>query len=309
MLPDLDSLRLFVRTAELGSLTKAAAANHIAVAAASRRIALLEHLCRAKLLVRTARGVELTPAGEVLRVHAAKVVEDAFGLQAAMTAHAAHKHDTLRLIANTSAVMWFLPGDLATFKAAHPDWQLELSERKSREVVEAVQAGEADLGIFNYGPSTEGLCCHAYRPDRLAVIVPRDHPLRGAEIAFVDILDYDLVGLDRGSALAQLLAEKASALSRAPRLRLEMKSFLSACRMVQSGLGIGLLPMQAVTETAALLDLRAIPLSDAWATRSLWICVRDNGHARPALKALLEHLIPALATRGAARTDMALASH
>jgi len=56
VLPDLVSLALFVRVAETRSITKAAAASHIALAAASRRISLLEHHYGVKLLIRTARG-------------------------------------------------------------------------------------------------------------------------------------------------------------------------------------------------------------------------------------------------------------
>ena len=62
MLPDIDSLALFVRAGELRSLTKAAEASHIGLAAASRRIALLEHRFRTPLLERSSRGVEL-PCG------------------------------------------------------------------------------------------------------------------------------------------------------------------------------------------------------------------------------------------------------
>ena len=58
MLPDLVSLALFVRVAETRSITKAAVASHIALAAASRRISLLVHHCGVKLLIRTARGAD-----------------------------------------------------------------------------------------------------------------------------------------------------------------------------------------------------------------------------------------------------------
>src|SRR5258708_28225616 len=66
MLPDLVSLALFVRVAETRSITKAAEASHIALAAASRRVSLLEHQYGVKLLTRTARGAELTPAGRAV---------------------------------------------------------------------------------------------------------------------------------------------------------------------------------------------------------------------------------------------------
>ena len=73
MLPDIDSLALFVRAAELRSLTKAAEASHIGLAAASRRIAMLEHRFHTTLLERSSRGVEMTAAGASLLPHARAV--------------------------------------------------------------------------------------------------------------------------------------------------------------------------------------------------------------------------------------------
>ena len=66
MLPDLDSLALFVRAAEMRNLTRAAEASLITVPAASRRLSLLEHQFKAQLFERHSRGLQLTPAGEVI---------------------------------------------------------------------------------------------------------------------------------------------------------------------------------------------------------------------------------------------------
>ena len=281
-----------MRVADLGSLSKAAAVSNIAVAAASRRMAQLEHQYRSRLLVRSARGVTLTPAGELLRAHAAGIVEGAFELQAAMAAHTEHCRDVVRVAANTSAVTCFLPADLASFQARLPGYRLEVVERHSRGVVEAVQYGDADLGIFSHGPNTSGLRTFAYRADRLAAVIPRAHPLTGPEVRFEQVLDFELVGLEQDGTLSRLIAEQATAAGRPAPPRLQMKSFQSVCRMVKSGMGIGLLPMRALREMATLLDLRLVPLSDAWATRSLWICVRGPSPPRPALQSLLDHLVP-----------------
>src|SRR5262249_39559464 len=66
MRPDIVSRALFTRIAEAKSITKAAEASHIALAAASRRVAQLEDQLGVQLLFRTARGVEVTPAGNAL---------------------------------------------------------------------------------------------------------------------------------------------------------------------------------------------------------------------------------------------------
>ena len=121
MLPDIDSLALFVRAAELRSLTKAAEASHIGLAAASRRMALLEHRFRTALLERSPRGVDVTPAGAALLPHARALLIEVNQMQAEMRDHANGQKGALRILANTSVMTDSLPGDLATFSRANPE--------------------------------------------------------------------------------------------------------------------------------------------------------------------------------------------
>ena len=87
MLPDVDSLALFVKAAELGSLTKAADESSMSLAAASRRIALLEHRFKASLFNRSSRGIELTSAGSALVKHAKDLLVDINKMQSEMKDH------------------------------------------------------------------------------------------------------------------------------------------------------------------------------------------------------------------------------
>lgn len=177
MLPDIDSLALFVRAAELRSLTKAAEASHIGLAAASRRMAMLEHRFKTTLLERSPRGVELTPAGKSLLAHAKALLVQLNQMQAEMSDHAAGRKGALRVMANTSAMTEFLPGDLASFAQGNPDVKLVIEERWSAEIVRLVLASEADIGIVVEGLQVEGLETFPYRTDRLAAVVPSNHAL------------------------------------------------------------------------------------------------------------------------------------
>jgi len=88
MLPDIDSLALFLRAAELRSATEAAENSHIGVAAASRRMALLEHRFKTTLLERMSRGVEVTPAGASLLPNAKALLVEMHQMQTEMRDHA-----------------------------------------------------------------------------------------------------------------------------------------------------------------------------------------------------------------------------
>jgi len=277
MLPDIDSLALFVRAAELHSLTKAADASHIGAAAASRRIALLEHRFKTSLLERSPRGVELTPAGTSLLVHAKALLAQLNGMETEMSGHAMGKRGALRVFANTSCLTEFLPDDLATFTALHPDIRVVVQERWSPEIRTALLAGEADIGLVMEGISSDGLEMHHYRSDRLAAVCLPHHELASAiDFRFQDVLDYDLIALESGASMMRLLTEQAAILEKPLRLQVQVRSFDVVCRMVQSGLGVGLLPFEAAKSIADGLKLIVRPLPEEWAKRPMLVCTKKE---------------------------------
>jgi DNA-binding transcriptional LysR family regulator len=291
MLPDIDSLALFVRAAELRSLTKAAEASHIGLAAASRRMALLEHRFKTTLLERSPRGVELTPAGKSLLAHAKVLLVQLNQMQADMSDHAAGRKGALRVLANTSAMTEHLPGDLASFAQGNPDVRLVIEERWSAEIVRLVLASEADIGIVVEGLQVEGLETFPYRTDRLAAVMPSDHALAVmADMCYADVLDHDVIALESGSSMMRLLTERAVVAEKTLQLRVQVRSFEAVCRMVQSGLGVGLLPFQAANALGKAMGLVVRPLPEEWAERTMLVCVKKDRSSNTSLTQLLRHL-------------------
>lgn len=296
MRPDLSSLALFVRIAEARSLTRAADASHIALAAASRRISQLEDLFGVKLLRRLPRGVELTPAGEALLFHAREVMEQMDQMRAEISDYNMGAKGLVRMQANASALAQYLPEDLASFSAAHPGIKVSLGEERSTAIVAALLAGHTDVGIVMEGAEeAEALQLFDYRADTLAVVVPRKHALRMREIALVDLLDHDFVGLESNTVISRLLVHQATVTGKPLRLRVQVKSFDVVARLIQAGLGIGVLPEATVHAFAKPLGLRAIRLTDSWATRRMFVAVREYAKLPGAARQLVDHLVPAAA--------------
>ena len=117
---DLVGLRLFVLTAELRSLSRAAELRHISLAAASARIKALERGAGMPLLYRKARGMLPTPAGEAFLRHARQVLRQAEQLRRDLEEYEGGLRGQLRIYANTTAVDDFLPDILPDFLAEHP---------------------------------------------------------------------------------------------------------------------------------------------------------------------------------------------
>jgi DNA-binding transcriptional LysR family regulator len=292
MLPDIDSLALFVKATELRSLTKAAESSHMGLAAASRRISLLEYRLKAPLFKRSRRGVEVTPAGATLLVHAKALLLQLNQLQADMDDHSAGRRGQIRILANTSAMAQYVPDDLAKFSLNNPDVRIIVEERWSDQIVAAVLAGDADVGIIMEGASTDGLEAFDYRTDQLAVVLPQGHLLASNDLVeFTKVLDWDLIALESSSSMMRLLTEHAIRVEKGLRLRVQVRSFDVVCRLVQSGLGVGLLPFKAAIALGASMGLEVRPLADAWASRRMLVCINKDRPRPLPLARLLEVFI------------------
>ena len=109
-------------------------------------------------------------------------------------------------------------------------------------------------------------------------------------MAFEAVLDDDLIALESGSSMMRLLAQQAVIAEKTLQLRVQVRSFEAVCRMVQAGLGTGLLPFQAALALGTAMGLVVRPLADDWAERRMLICVKQHRPASPSLALLLKHL-------------------
>ncbi|HEY2628010.1 MAG TPA: LysR family transcriptional regulator [Usitatibacter sp.] len=290
MRPDLVSLALFVRVAETRSITRAAEASHMALAAASRRITQLEEQYGVQLLNRGARGVELTPAGAALLSHALKLLGQADEMGAELSDFTKGGKGLVRIHANASALAQHLPEDIAEFCDAHPAVKVAIEEHRSGAIVLALRSGSADIGVVMEGASIEGLQSFDYRTDTLVAVLPRNHALRGKRVAFARLLAYDFVGLESDTVISRLMAAAAVAEGKPLRLRMQLKGFDVVARMIQAGLGIGLLPEAVARTFSRSMKLRLVPLTDTWAKRRMWICVKDYASLPASARQLVDHL-------------------
>ncbi len=288
---DLTDLRLFCEVVDAGSITAGAERCALALAAASTRIRGMEESLGAGLLVRSRQGVTPTPAGLTLLKHARTMLAQGAQLREDLAGYAGGAGGEVRLLANTNALTEFLPEALSLFLAAHPHVSVDLEERLSEEIVGLVAEGAADIGIVAGTVDVGALATYPFRTDRFVVVTAKDHALAGrAGVTFAEVLDYDFVGLDRASSLQRFLAGKAVREGRPLRLRVQLRSFDAVCRLVECGVGVGVVPLTTATRAARTMALAVTDLADDWALRHLTIVVRAEGELRPYARALVESL-------------------
>lgn len=293
---DLTDLQLIVNIGDASSLTRGAEKSHLSLPAASNRVKNLEDHFGTRLFHRNSQGVTLTPSGEAFLRHARQVLRQIEHLRGDIHEYARGIKGQIRMMANTTAMTEFMPAVLSSYLASHPDVTVELRERLSYLIVKAVSEGSADIGIVAGRPAASDLEFLPYQEDRLVLVTPAKHPLGEMdEVSFADTMSYEYVGLSEWSAIHAFLIQAANSIGHPFRFRVEVSNFETVCRMIEMGVGIGVVPERAAQRYAQRLNIKLVRIADDWAERKLHICVRNleqlPGFARELVNMLI-HDVP-----------------
>jgi DNA-binding transcriptional LysR family regulator len=274
---DLITLNLVLAIAETGSISRGAEREHLALAAASKRVSDLETRLGVTLFERHARGVEPTDAGRALVRHIRSLNASLHALESEVVEFSRGIKGHLRLVSNAGAIAECLPPDLAAFSQAHPQIRISLEDQTSAEVQAAVAEGRADVGIFVAPVLDNRLTTWRYRSGRLAVIVPAGHELAANEsVRFEALLDHDLVGLHAGAAAHELMREQAQERGRTLKARLQVRGFDAIAQLVDAGLGVAILPAAVAERFSRLFRIQVLTLDEPWAARDYLLGVRTQ---------------------------------
>jgi DNA-binding transcriptional LysR family regulator len=285
------SLRQFVAVMEESTIAAAAAREHLAASAVSRRLADLEAALQVELFTRSNRGTEPTPAAFALLNLARGVLNDLDGIASQMREYGTGVRGHVRVVANISAITQFLPAQLQSFLALHPRVDVRLHEQISSAIAQSVAENAADVGILNDGNYGERITLQPYRTDELVLVVPTGHALaRRRSVGIAEALGFDFVGVHPGSAINNQLTRAAAEAGVPLRLRIQVTSYDALCLMVAAGLGIGVMPRGSAALYQGTLAIRAITLDAPWAQRRLVLCVRSEESLSSVARLLVDHL-------------------
>ncbi|CAJ3362994.1 LysR family transcriptional regulator [Burkholderia pseudomallei] len=273
---DLTDLRLFLHVCEAGSITGGAERAHMTLQSASERIRGMEEELGVPLLQRAKRGTRATEAGRTLEHHARVVLQQIDHMRGELQQFGAGLRGHIRLLSNTAALSEYLPDALAEYLPRHPKLSVSVEERSSQEIVHAIRGKTADFGIVADSVGLDGLEQMPFREDWLIAVAAVDHSLAARErVAFAELVDADFIGMTDGSALQVHLADQAKALGKRIDYRVQLKSFDAICRLIERGVGIGIVSRHAALRAQQTMQIRLIELTDPWAHRRLTICARS----------------------------------
>lgn len=239
-------LRYFVAVAEERNFSRAAERLHMAQPPLSAQIRQLEDEIGVRLLARTTRSVELTPAGGVFLEQARLLLERAETAAEHARRAARGEMGRLRLGFTGSATYELLPALTRAFRERHPDVVLELTgEMLTPAQVEGLLAGRLDVGFLRPPVHAAGLEVHVVRREPLIAVLPAQHRLaehrrvRLAELAGEPFVTYPS---QWRSVVYDAVVEACRASGFAPSVKLEVRETATLVSFVAAGLGVALVP-------------------------------------------------------------------
>lgn len=272
---DLGTLQLFVDCCRTGSLLMAAEQADLAVSSVSKRIRLLEESVQTSLLRRHARGVVPTVAGEAFLQHAKGLIQAATQMHVDMLDFAKGVTGRVQIAVSASVLQQYLPEQIALFAKMHPSVAIDVSEMSSQSVIAAVRSQDAELGICAEVEDSQGLERLPYHKDPLVLLVPKRHPLaKRKEIDFAAALEDEFIGMQGSSVIQSLMEKSAAKADAALRQRIRVATVHSMCRLVEQGMGIGVMPQETAASLADPALTQVIHLKDPWADQTLWCYAR-----------------------------------
>jgi DNA-binding transcriptional LysR family regulator len=288
---DFVTLRLFCAVAQTGSITKGAETCHLALSAASRRLSEFESATGAQLLERSKKGVQLTPAGHLALQHCIRLFQGLERFNSELSDYSQGIRGHVRLWANMSSLTEYLPSILHDFLSNHTDIVVDLEEQLSGDIARALVDGIADIGVLADETPMDGLTVLPFQTNQLVLLCHATHPLaKRKKVDFKTCLQYDFVGLNRGSSLLELTSRAAEKEGEHMHMRVQVRSFDAMCHMIAAGLGIGVLPLGACVSQVEALKLKVIPLQDVWAQRKLVIAFNPQRELSPSAQLLMQQL-------------------
>lgn len=245
---ELRHIRYFVAVAEEGSLTTAAERRlHTAQPSLSRQIRDLEYEVGAQLLVRSARGVELTPSGRAFLDHARlALVQVEAAIEAARRA-AQPLRPSLALGFLTGQEMDWLPQAMRILHDELPNIEVSVSSQYSPDLALGLLRGKLDLAFMRQEAHMPDLAYRVIAKEPLIVAMPSDHRLAlQEEIALQDIADETYIGMSNTApALKVVIEDYLNRMGVDLRPAHRVDNLAMAMSLIASTRGVALLPTYA----------------------------------------------------------------
>lgn len=283
---NITQLRTFVTVVESGSFSEAARRMGLSQPAVTMQVQALEADAGATLLDRRYRKVELTEAGAVLLPYARRVLRELEEAREGIESLSGVLTGRLRIAASTTPGVYLIPRLLGAFIAENPEVGVTIAVHDTSEVVAAVEAGDADLGVVGAVLKGARAEFEEVSTDPLALICHPDNPLASMRAVPVTALaEEPWIMRERGSGTRQVTERVLADLGLDPqelRVVVELGAGEAVVSAIEGGLGVSVLSRLVAEKALALGTVREVDVVGLPAIRPLYSVLPRGSHTRAA---------------------------
>lgn len=270
---------------EVGSFSKAAELLGYTQPALSQMIASLERELNIKLLYRSSHRVCLTVEGERIFPALQKAVAQYLSMQEIIKEIQGLETGVIRIGTLSSVSCHWLPQLIGGFQKQYPNVAFVLHQGDNNSIPEWVRMGEVDFGFVNmsvYNGKAAFLKEGEYR-----AVLPVQNPLSGQEyVTLSQLAEYPFLVIEEGRFSRPMEAFRE--LSLQPKVRLRVHDDYSILSMVESGLGVSILPELVLRKTN--YQIKILPLKPP-ITRKIGFIAKDKNELPLATKSFINFML------------------
>ncbi len=285
---DYDQLASFLEVGKLQSFSRAAEKIYRTQPAISAQVRLLEQECGEKLFDRSGKKVLLTPAGEILKRYAEKILQlHQEALQAIAELNQTPR-GKLFIGANEATCLYVLPKTFANFKQLYPLVQISIYRNFSHKILQKVQEGAVDLGIVTLPQTANNMEVIPMFRDEVQAVAPKNHPLaKKRSVTIEEVAHYPLILPKTGHTrmvIDRLMRDYRDHLQ----ISMELASVETQKKFVGAGLGVSFINRAYAQPEVAAGVLKLIPIEGQKIYRELGLVYRRDRYLSLPAKVFIE---------------------
>jgi len=287
---DFDQLRTFLEVAKQGSFSRAGQKVFRSQSAVSAQIRQIESEYGERLLDRSGKTVRLTPAGEVFREYAQRMLSLRDESLRAVADHGTDPRGVLALGANEATCLYVLPNVFAEYLRLYPSVQVSIYRNFSHKILERLDSGAIDVGIVTLPVKMPMLKVRTVFRDRLVLMVSADNPLAQHDKVPISMVVEQPVILPRTGFTRRIMDKLFRPYRDKLHVRMELPSIGMIKSFVAAGLGVSLISESFARDEVQSGKVKLIALKDNELTRELGLAYRRNRSLPRAAEVFIELL-------------------
>ena len=287
---DFDQLRTFLEVAKQGSFSRAGQKVFRSQSAVSAQIRQIESEYGERLLDRSGKTVRLTPAGEVFREYAQRMLSLRDESLRAVADHGNDPRGVLALGANEATCLYVLPNVFAEYLRLYPSVQVSIYRNFSHKILERLDSGAIDVGIVTLPVKMPMLKVRTIFRDRLVLMVSIDNPLAQHDKVPISMVVEQPLILPRTGFTRRIMDKLFRPYREKLHVRMELPSIGMIKSFVAAGLGVSLISESFARDEVQSGKVKLIALKDNELSRELGLAYRRNRSLPRAAEVFIELL-------------------